>query len=108
MNSRIDPEHIAILAALLVGWSILQIVRYLIIPAAAMLAEMRKLRQKVAVTTAAADLSERQPIYVQQFGRLDRAADRLVVIDHTPGTKALTSTAELLPRPVRKPPDGNA
>lgn len=108
MNSRIDPAHIVILAALLVGWSILMIVRYLIIPAAAMLAGMRKPRQKVAVTTAAADHSEGRPIYVQQFGRLDRAADRLVVMDHTPGTKALTRTTELLPRPVHRPPDGNA
>jgi hypothetical protein len=83
------------------------IVRYLIIPAAAMLAGMRKPRQKVAVTTAAADSFEGSPVYVQQFERLDRAADRLVVIDHTPGTKALTGTTELLPRPVRKPPDDN-
>jgi hypothetical protein len=109
VNSRINPEHIAILAALLVGWSILTIVRYLIIPAAAMLVGMRKPRQGVAATTAGSGVSEGQPVYVQQFGRVDRSATgRLVVIDNGPDTKALTSTTELLPRPVRKPPDDNA
>jgi hypothetical protein len=109
MNSRIDPEHIAILAALLVGWSILTIVRYLIIPAAATLAGMRRPRQGGIVATAAADSFEGPPVYVQQYGRLDRSATGgLAVIDYRPDTKALTSTKELLPRPVRRPPDGNA
>jgi hypothetical protein len=103
MNSRIDPEHIAILAALLVGWSILTIVRYLIIPAVAMLAGMRKPRQESEPPTYELALAD----HAKSKAKLLALQVQIQLREGKDSRVPCSTFPTLLPRPVRKPPDDN-